>query len=53
MNRGQRKAHLRVWTVLAIVLPGALAVILALAAGQVVERAPRLLEPPVTGGAAG
>lgn len=42
----QRKAHLRVWIELAVVLPLAVAVILSLAASQVVERAPQRLEPP-------
>lgn len=46
MIRSQRKAHLRVWIVLAMVLPLAVAVILSLAASQVVERAPQRLEPP-------
>lgn len=52
MIRSQRRAHRRIWTGLAVLLPLALAVILALSAGQTVERAPRLIEPPgpATGG---
>jgi len=44
--RSQRKAHLRVWTVLAVFLPLGLALILSLAASQVIERAPQRLEQP-------
>ncbi|MGQ0567871.1 MAG: hypothetical protein ACT4OK_22780 [Gemmobacter sp.] len=52
MIRRQRKTHLAVWAVLALALPLSLTVILGLAAGQVSERAPVLLEPPppVAGG---
>lgn len=46
MIRRQRRNHLRVWTVLAVFLPLSLAVILSLAASQVVERAPERLAPP-------
>ena len=46
MIRRQRKTHLRVWTVLAVLLPLSLAVILSLASSQVIERAPVRLEPP-------
>jgi len=46
MIRSQRKAHLRVWTVPAIFLPLGLALILSLAASQVIERAPQRLEQP-------
>lgn len=46
MIRAQRKAHLRIWVALAVLVPLALALILALSASQVVERAPRLLVPP-------
>ncbi len=48
MIRRQRIAHLRAWVVLATLLPLALGVILSLAASQVVERAPMLLQPPPT-----
>ncbi len=52
MIRSQRKAHVRIWTLLAILLPLAIAWILALAPGPAYERAPKLLEPaPTTGGA--
>jgi hypothetical protein len=53
MIRRQRKAHFRVWVTIATLLPLALAVILSLAASQVVERAPQRLAPPVTAGANG
>ncbi len=46
MIRGQRKVHLRVWTALAVLMPLSLLVILSLAASQVIERSPMLLEPP-------
>ncbi len=46
MIRRQRKAHLRVWIALAVLLPVGLAVILTLAASQLIERSPRLLEAP-------
>ncbi len=46
MIRRQRRIHLRVWTAMAVLLPLSLAVILALAASQVIERAPVRLEPP-------
>ena len=46
MIRSQRKAHLRVWTVPAVFLPLGLALILSLAASQVIERAPQRLEQP-------
>lgn len=47
MIRRQRRIHVRVWTVLAVLLPLSLAVILSLAASQVIERAPVRLDPPV------
>lgn len=47
MNRRQRKSHLTVWIALAVVLPLGLAVILSLAASQVIERSPKLLEAPL------
>ncbi len=53
MIRSQRKAHARIWTMLAIGLPLAIGVILALAPGPVYERAPVQLEPPATDGAGG
>lgn len=53
MIRRQRKTHLRVWVAIAALLPLALAVILSLAASQVVERAPQRLQPPATPGAIG
>jgi hypothetical protein len=46
MIRGQRKAHRWIWTASAVFLPLALAVILSLAASQVIERAPLRLDPP-------
>lgn len=52
MIRGQRKAHLWVWRVLAVLLPLGLAVILSLAASQVIERAPLRLDPPAASGPA-
>jgi hypothetical protein len=45
MIRNQRRAHVRIWTVLAVVLPLAVAGILALAPGPAQEHAPKLLEP--------
>ena len=52
MIRRQRKAHLLIWLTLAVLLPLSLAVILSLAASQVIERVPmRLDAPPVTKGA--
>ncbi len=54
MIRRQRKTHLTVWIALAAVLPLSLAIILSLAASQVIERSPKLLEPPhATEGAGG
>ncbi len=53
MIRRQRRMHLWVWAVLAVVLPVSLAVILALAASTVIERAPVRLEPPLTEGTGG
>jgi hypothetical protein len=54
MIRRQRKIHLLVWIALAVLLPLSLAVILSLAASQVIERSPELLEaPPANGGAGG
>jgi hypothetical protein len=54
MIRRQRRAHLWIWTVLAVLLPLGLAVILSLAASQVIERAPQQIEPPgVMGGTDG
>ena len=54
MIRGQRKAHLTVWIALAALLPLSLAVVLSLAASQVIERSPELLEaPPATQGTGG
>lgn len=54
MIRRQRRTHLTVWIVLAAVLPLGLAVILSLAASQVIERSPKLLEAPLaTKGTAG
>ncbi len=47
MIRRQRKTHLTVWIALAALLPFSLAVILSLAASQVIERSPRLLEAPL------
>ena len=47
MIRRQRKTHLTVWIALAAVLPICLAVILSLAASQVIERSPKLLEAPL------
>jgi hypothetical protein len=47
MIRRQRSTHLRVWIALAALLPLSLAVILSLAASQVIERSPMLLEPPL------
>jgi hypothetical protein len=46
MIRRQRRNHLRAWIVIAALLPIGVAVIFTLAASQVIERAPRLLEPP-------
>jgi hypothetical protein len=51
--RRQRSAHARIWTVLAVLLPLAIAGILALAPGPAHERAPRLLEPPAPAGGTG
>jgi hypothetical protein len=48
MIRRQRRAHLWIWRGFAVFLPLALAVILSLAASQVIERAPVQLEPPAT-----
>lgn len=54
MIRSQRKSHVRIWTVLAVLLPLSLVVILALAPGPVYERAPVRLDPaPTTDGADG
>lgn len=53
MIRSQRKAHLRVWTVLAVLLPLAVGVILSLAPGPVSERPPVRLDPPTASGAGG
>ena len=50
MIRRQRITHLRLWVGIAVFLPLALAVILSLAASQVVERAPQRLEPPAAPG---
>jgi hypothetical protein len=47
MIRRQRRNHLRVWAVLAVLLPLSLTVILSLAASQVIERAPVLLDAPL------
>ena len=47
MIRRQRKAHLVIWVTLAVLLPLSLAVILSLAASQVIERAPMRLDPPL------
>lgn len=44
MTRGQRKAHFRIWQVLALALPLAMAVILALAPSPTYERAPVRLD---------
>jgi hypothetical protein len=54
MIRSQRKAHVRIWTAVALLVPLALWVILALAPGPVYERAPKRL-PPIapTDGAGG
>jgi hypothetical protein len=43
----QRKIHLAVWIAMAALLPLSLAVILSLAASQVIERSPKLLEAPI------
>jgi hypothetical protein len=53
MIRSQRKAHLRVWTAIAVLLPLGLALVLTLAASQVVERAPERLAPPEAQAGAG
>lgn len=53
MIRRQRKTHFRVWVAIASLLPLALAVILSLAASQVVERAPQRLQPPAIPGETG
>jgi hypothetical protein len=45
MIRSQRKAHVRIWTMIAVLLPLALWLILALAPGPVYERAPVRLPP--------
>lgn len=49
MIRRQRRAHARIWTALAVLLPLALGLVLALAPGGPVERAPVRLDPPQTG----
>lgn len=46
MIRRQRRAHLRIWIAIAALLPLSLAVILSLAASQVIERGPIRLDPP-------
>lgn len=46
MIRRQRRAHLLVWLTLAVLLPFSLAVILSLAASQVIERVPMRLDAP-------
>jgi hypothetical protein len=54
MIRSQRKTHVRIWTALAVLLPLALGLILALAPGPIYERAPVRLDPaPATDGAGG
>jgi hypothetical protein len=50
MIRSQRKAHVRIWTVLAVLLPVCLGLILALAPDPVYERAPVPLPPIAEGG---
>jgi hypothetical protein len=45
MIRSQRRSHVRIWTALAVLLPPALGLILALAPGPVYERAPVRLDP--------
>lgn len=44
MTRGQRKAHVRIWLAMALVLPLAMAAILALAPSPTYERAPVRLD---------
>lgn len=44
MMRRQRRAHLAIWTALAMLLPLALLVIFALAASETIERVPVKLE---------
>jgi hypothetical protein len=54
MIRSQRKAHVRIWTLIAVLLPLGLGLILALAPGPVYERAPVQLDAaPATDGAGG
>jgi len=50
MIRAQRKAHLRIWTLLAVALPLAAVLILTQAASTVIERAPVQLAPPASEG---
>lgn len=47
MIRSQRKTHLWVWMFLAVLLPLSVAVVLSLAASQVIERAPVQLDAPL------
>jgi hypothetical protein len=49
MIRRQRSAHARIWVVLALALPAALLIVLALALGGPVERPPVRLDPTETG----
>lgn len=45
MIRRQRRAHVKIWTLLAVLLPLSLVVILAFAPGPAYERAPVRLGP--------
>lgn len=47
MIRRQRKTHFVVWMALAVLLPLSLALILSISASRVIERSPKLLEPPL------
>lgn len=53
MIRSQRRVHRWIWTGLAVLLPLALAGILALSASQTAERAPQLIEPPAASAGGG